>query len=454
MKKKIIDIENKKEYGDKLINDWMTLFQSHSLNNPEYARFTLHTIIGQIFRNIYFRVGARKIDIRTHLLLLQPSGTGKGAGYGISCDFMEKMGRLVAKLTHSTDAGLIGSYQYDPTTKTMEKIDGILKDADFMTMEEANVLFDNVDEHSKKTAIYIQVSCNSIFDTSNEIHKKLLSGDTIKVNPKCSWFLLTYKPNALLETILKTGLIQRFIVVIRDVGFEERKDIINHMFDQLNINTVEDYKEFQQSVFSRLKVVSKYMGGKKKEIKMSNSAKENLRRISLEMSDMILESSLRSREKLEEFIHRFSEHLIRISIHHAILRLSDTVEIIDTAYAKRIMLPIWRRLIAYIEISLIQNAERKMHFNKLVEVTTDAYKTLLKAKEKNIVKKKVWVRRRTLIEECRKGWGDASGLLGFDAAEEYFKEIEKDEKKKNPFAWFEKKKIGPAYYVKMLNNLI
>lgn len=444
----MVSLADKRIYGKELIKDFIKLFTSYSISNRTYARFMLHVIIGQICRNVYFRVGARKIDARIHLLLFQASGTGKGAGYGISTDFMEELGKIVHKITFATDAALIGTVEYDHSTKEMVPVDGLLKDADFLCMEEANIIFDKQTQHTQNTPVYIQVACNPHFDTSSHIEKKLARGEMIKLEPKCSFVLLTYKPVRLLEAIVQTGLIQRFITVIRDVGLEERRMIIRRMFDILNISTVDEYDNFHVSVLDRLKTIKKLYGGHPKQMNFTDDAKENLYRISMEFTDMILDTSTAAKLKLEEFVHRLSENLIRISIHHAILRLSEQVEVKDTAYAKQVMMPVWSNLVAYIEVALIEDEKDRAKFMKYIRDSVDIYKDILRTAKKPIVKDD-WVRRRSLVEKLCPLWNDIS----YTSASKEFKLLEKKENEKDPRAWFVVKKIGSTEYVKLLRDL-
>jgi len=449
-------LTEKKTYGDVLIKDFMKLFLSYSLNNIDYARFTLHTLIGQMLKNVYFRVGARKIDIRTHMLLIQPSGSGKGAGFGIACDFFEELGLIVHKLTEASDAGLVGTIdRYDNYRQEYIINEGLLKDADLVAMEEASTLFDYQSEFSKKNLTYIQIACNPSLDSSSHIEKKLGRGDPIKLHPECSFLLLTYMPDKLMEALVKRGMLQRFVTIIRDIGLEERKHIINLMFDNLNIKSEKSYDELHDSILDRLKIIQKvYSAGNKTiQVDITDDAKENMRAISLEFVDMIQDAAFTARQKLEEFVHRLAELIIRISIHHALLRLSRTpngrclVEVEDTTYAKLYLRPIWKRLIAWIEIALIPDPQERARFHHRINTSIDVYYKILQ--DAKYVKKDVWVRRRTLIEMLAPRLGDISTT----AADQAFSDLEKPETERDPKAWFEWRKYGSVKYVKLLKEL-
>ena len=444
------NLADKKEYGDKLIKDWMSLFSNYSIGNNEYALFTLHCIIGQVCKHVYFRVKARKIDSRIQFLLLQASGSGKGAGYGLSTDIMEALGLRTYKLTQATDPGLIGTQEYNPETKKVEIIDGIMKSADMICFEEASIIFDSTSEHSKNTPIYIRVSCNSIYDSSSKIEKKLGQGKLIKLSPHCSWFLLTYKPDKLMETVAKTGNLQRFITVIREVGLEERKEIINEIFNSINISTEANYLNQYISILERLKRIKAFYGSEPLQIEFTDDAKENLRETSMAMIDLVIDTSSDCRRKLEEFFPRLPEIITRIATHHALFRLSLQVEVEDTSYAKIVMFPIWKRFIAFLEIALIPDNIERTRISRWIAGTVDVYKQVCRSeKVGKILLKDNWIRQRTLVEKCLRFWDDISVTSGM----EFMKSITKKENEKNPRAWFEVKKVGSVQYVRLLKDL-
>lgn len=443
-------------YGDVLIKDFMKLFLSYSLNNVDYARFTLHTLVGQMLKNVHFRVGARKIDIRTHMLLIQPSGSGKGAGFGIACDFFEGLGLTVHKLTEATDAGLVGTIdRWDEKSKEYVINEGLLKDADLIAMEEASTLFDFQSDFSKKNLTYIQIACNPHLDSSSHIEKKLGRGEPIKLHPTCSFMLLTYMPDKLMSALVKRGVLQRFITIIRDIGLEERKFLLNLLFDNINYKSAKEYDKMHLSILNRLDVVKKtFSAGKKNtEVEITDDAKENMRYISEKFLRMIQDATPTAREKLEEFVHRLGEMVVKISIHHALLRLSETssgrclVEVEDTNYAKLYLQPIWRRLICWIEIALIPDPQERARMHRRIKVSIDGYYSLLE--EGKYVREKLWVRRRSLLEFIAPKLRDIS----ITAANQAFSELERKEGEDDPKAWFEMKKYGSVKYVKLLKDI-
>jgi len=126
---------HREDFGDNLINDYLNVFSTYSFKNELYGKISLHVLIGQALKNVYYRMGSRVIDVRVHLLLIKPQGTGKGAGYGFVERMATALGLRFESLTEATDAGLIGSVQYDPIQKKNVLTEGLLKTADIVGME-------------------------------------------------------------------------------------------------------------------------------------------------------------------------------------------------------------------------------------------------------------------------------------------------------------------------------
>ena len=210
-------VVHKDEVGDVLINDYMKVFNTYSFRNESYGRISLHVIIGQaLCRSIYYRIGSRGQDIRVHLLLIKPQGTGKGAGYGCIENIATGVGLSFQNLTESTDAGLVGTSEYDEQTKQKIVVPGLLQTTDIIGMEEASIIFDFNNEFSKKNITYFQITMNALKSKSCEINKRL-GGIDISFKPHASFIFATYPPDKLVDKILKTGFLDRTIPIFEEV---------------------------------------------------------------------------------------------------------------------------------------------------------------------------------------------------------------------------------------------
>ncbi len=449
-----------RQYGKKLIDDFLYLFNCYSIENRAYGRICLHTIIGQVFKNCYFTINARKIDIRFQGQVIQSSGSGKGAGVGIAIRFMEALGLKVYAITKITDAGLIGTIgRFDHKKQKYIIEPGILKDADVIVMEEAGWLYDTNSPHNEDILTYIQICCNALEDKSCLINKKLGPGAIINFKPHASFLLLSYMPEQFMEKLLSKGMIQRFGTVIRDVDYEERLRVLDLYYDGLNVESKETYDELFISIYKRLQLLKTKFGSGQIKMTFTPKAQENLRRISKEMFEMMHDASPKAKPKLKEFTIRLAEMLNKLSCHHALLRYSTQVELEDTQYAKLIYTPIWRTTMAFIEISLIPDPKERARMNGYVATSVDLYKGICNREQNPKIKftdknGAIWVRRETMLERLRLTWSfdDCSKT----AANEIFHSLEREGKQRNPKAWFQTKKIkerGSAKYVKLLKDL-
>jgi len=441
------------DFGDKLIDDYMSVFNNYSFRNDLYGKISLHVILGQALKNVYYRMGSRKIDIRTSLLLIKPQGTGKGAGYGFVEKTAKKVGLNFQSLTESTDAGLVGTLEYDKSTKQSVPVYGLLKDADIIGMEEASVLFDFSNEFSKKNMTYMQITMNSLEDSSCHISKKL-GTEIIEFKPHASFLLMSYPPDKLADKILKTGFVDRMIPVFEDVTIEDRLAVIKQMSENINISTKESFDENFDSVARRLDIIIK----KFQKGDICVSIPDDVHRLLLgvidELAQKILDASPKAREKLEHFISRLYEILLKLSIHHSLLCRRTNLDVSDVIYARITYLPVWINLIISIESLLIISPQERSRRHRIIRTAIDEYDRQIKIKD--FVRDKVWVRRPTILEKLQVRWDNCSlptadnNLRKLEKLPEFeFSKIAKYEKDK----FFERKYFGDVAYLKKIKEI-
>jgi hypothetical protein len=446
------------DFGEKLINDYLALFNSYSFKNELYARISLHVIVGQaLCRCVYYRMGARKIDPRVHLLLIKPQGSGKGAGFGFIEDVATALLMNFQALTESTDAGLAGTTQYDERMKMKVIVPGLLDGADIVGMEEASVIFDFQNEFSKKNMTYMQITMNPLEDKSCRIVKRL--GDTtIDFRPHASFVLTTYPPDKLIDKLMKTGFLDRMIPIFEDVTLADRLAIIRKMSENINISTKESFDEQKESVIKRLKIILDYY--KKSEVCITIPEQIHTLMIKIidEFAMKILDVSPKAREKLEHFITRLYEILLKLAIHHAMFEMRTHLEISDITYARMTYYPIWRNLIISIESLLIISPEERHRLVRTIRTSLDEYDTQIK--QGKFVKDGVWVRRRTMIENLKKLWDNCS----WETADNNLRKLEKlpesmirafgDVMSYEKDKYFESKDIGGSIYLRKIREIV
>lgn len=493
------------EYGDKFINEYLKYFYEYSMKNKEYGLLILHIIIGQALRHIYFRVGARKIDIRMHGLFISPSGTGKGAGFGLFCKLAKDLGLDNQQLTEATDAGLAGTGIRLPDG-SYELIPGLMQEVDTLSMEEASPLFDMQTAFSKKNLTYVQIAQNPLDDASCEIIKRLGSiPDAIRFKPHCSFLFTTYIPDHFKEELVKRGVIQRFTTVMKNPSLEDRMKVLDKAIDKLNIKTEEQYEKQYQTLLEHFKtIINEYqkLGGLDEEetkryqvddeklhritsriaptldkkqqndlckkihqevsrlqkpvwkgfcFDIDDSAKEELKVDMHELVEMIKDTTVIAQEKLAEFVHRIYEILVRLAIHHSIIRLDRCVHSEDILYAKKIFVPIWRDLIYNIEELLVPTTAQRLKTTFIIHRSLDAYKRLIKENDKRYVKQKQWVRRTKILQDLQFIWDNCSRVTANNRLLKLETDVEGDTNKNK---WFLRKKIGNTMYVKLIQDVV
>jgi len=445
--------------GEELIALYQEVFDSYSFKNELYGKISLHVIFGQALHNsVRYEMGSRKIDPRLHLFLIKPQGTGKGAGYDFVDKIAKKVGLDFQSLTESTDAGLIGTLERNANQTVI--VDGLLKTADIIGMEEASVLFDYTSDFSKKNMTYMQITMNPLDGSSCRISKKL-GTELIDFKPHASFILLTYPPDRLVDKLLKTGFIDRVIPIFEDVTLADRLEVIRKMSENIAVSDLKkpskEMEEKEKQLIDSLgKIINKFRN-RKIRIFITDEIKNSLLHTIEEFSMKILDASPKAREKLEHFISRLYETLIKLAIHHALLSGRKNIEMKDVLYARMTYMPIWRNLIISIESLLIISPEERMRRHRTIRTSIEEYDKQIKLNK--FVKDKIWVRRRTMVENLQHLWDNCSmetadnNLYKLEklpkTSYEKFDRIQMYEKDK----FFERKYIGGVAYLKKIKDI-
>jgi len=447
----------KNSIGDAILDDFDVLFGNYSIDNQTYGRIVLHVVLGQaLCQNVYYRVGRRKIDIRVHLLLIKPQATGKGAGFTMCVLLAKALGLEFQKLTKTTDAGLEGTKIYDVTQKKEIIVDGLLKTADIIGMEEASPIFDLTSDFSKMVMTNMQITMNSLFDEDCEISKRL-GTQLIEFKPHASFILTSYPPDKLAEKVTKTGFIDRMIAVFETVTLAERLEIIRKMTEMFNMKSDEQQAN-QEDVIEKIKGIVNFYKKGEYCIEIPEDIHEILLDIIEDFALQVFDASPKAREKLEHFVTRLYELLIKLSIHHALLDLRTKLQLKDILYARMTYMPIWKNLIIQIESLLIIDSSERSRRYKIISSSINEYDRLLK--ENQHVIDKVWLRRSSMLPALQLAWdncslGTASNNLkkiekSIIVSTDKFKRISKlDEKDK----FFETKDIGGFLYIKKIKDI-
>jgi len=372
-------------WGKSLINDYVDLFtKEYSFRNAEYAQISFHVILGQLLKKIFFRQGGRFIDIRTHLLLFQPSGTGKGAGYSLIVKILKELGMNVVSFSESTSAGLIGTYDhFDETQNKWIMKEGELLSADVVAMEEAGTLFDNINQYTSMNMTYMQQTMNSIYDESSKL-EKILGGGKIEKKSHASFLLMSYLPQNIYEVLINRGFLQRMTVLWRNINFDERQLMLDYavqkMINESKIPWTELWNKKREKIYSivkRLQILRDFYGDDMQEIPIDGDAIELAHEYIKQLFDAVGVPSPFIREKIDEFYHRYFEMLLKYAVHYAIINLKDKVEKTDVASAfLDIIRPIWEKNIVFIEYLLTTDYKKAFYYRQFLDSAIIVYTNL------------------------------------------------------------------------------
>lgn len=402
-------LERRKFFGKSLIRKFREQFSTMSWNIPFYAIASFHTILGALpnVRNIRIRVANNAEDCRIHTFLLMESGAGKGGGFSYTNMVASKLGlnfRASGELTNASICGTIGKGENGAEG---EVIPGYLhpnfeggNPIDIFASSEASQIIDIKNSHFDKTTITnLQRAMNRMGTVDNKLEKKLGgSHRIIEFNARASLYFTSYPPEKLFETITKTGLLQRMVVLYVPITLADKETVGTKHAEMLENDTVKDIKEDIDEIVDALKYINEYyrdvfsltITKKAKEILINNIVPEFFKPLRGVQPNTMHE--------LKKFTTRYQVITYKLAWHHAICRLSKKVEVQDMAYAKSVIMPIFNSLIAFMENEF---QPTKFQYTK-TKRERNTIKSIYKDIAKNVGKRRPWVLKSVLISNIEK----------------------------------------------------
>lgn len=420
IRKKFNDIptaEERREYfGDALINKWKYEFENRCWDSPQYAEISFHTLFAQlpsikdkriIYENNYS-------DLRVHLMLFQRSGTGKGRGYNFVIEMAELLNLVCFSADAMTDAVLLGSFVHEEGQREPVRIRGILDPLrmppiSIFIQNEATLIIDSKKtDFSKDFMNYFQKSMNTIGTPDNLIEKTTLQmgGQIIRLQPDASFLFTTYVPEKLLEVVTKTGYLQRMVVLYNTVGFDKRTESWEIMAGITGKKS--EGENYIPDIVDALKHIQEHYRKPENTISMAQDTNEACKNVMRQIYKPLLNVNEAMREHLGDFVPRTYENVIKIAYHHAMCRLSPTVDIVDVGYALKIVRPAWTRMITYMEESDTIIAETLKKWDKFKKDAYRIHNLITVAQEKAGMEADGWVKRETMVKMLSSrthGWG-------------------------------------------------
>lgn len=402
--------DRKKYFGQNLIRMWEQEFNERCWRVPHYNNVSYHVLLGQMpnIRNIKIRIGKGWEDCRIHMILLQESGSGKGGGFSFMNDVSRQVGLNFHTVGSLTNSALIGSIKPTGNNGRTEIVPGALdpryNDGDrvnILASNEASELIDTSGNYLDKTALLgLQKAMNRIHSADNVITKETgIGNQNISFNCTTSLYLTTFKPARLFQTMTKTGFLQRMVVVRNPISMRDKIKVGMKHVQQLG-GPDNGSVDNMPNIVSAIRYIDKFYKGID-ELAITPEAKNALAnkiipQIYVPLHDL---DSLTMHET-KKFTTRYQVMLYKYIWHHAISRLSRKVEIEDVAYAGKKFIPIYKRLLAFMENEFRPDSEERI---RTKTERKDIYNVYNKYADK-IEGKRPWVRMASIIDGLEKEW--------------------------------------------------
>jgi|GEM_PF-4503169 len=402
------EIEKRKYFGSSLINEFKKQFETKCWFVPHFAIISFHVLMGQLpnIKNIKIKIGNNFEDCRVHMLLLQESGSGKGGGFSFVNDIAERLGLNFHSVGDLTNSALAGSMSVDEKGNTDLK-HGILdpryndgEGVNIVASSEASQLIDTRNNYFDKNAILnLQKAMNRMNTADNVISKETgISNEKISFNTDVSLYLTTFKPTRLFQTMTQTGFLQRLVLLYNPITLEDKWKVGKKHLELLGADD-KNHSDIK-NVVGALRYINNFYSGIDR-LKFTEKARKGfLKGVLPYIYKPLIQLETNTRHEVKKFTTRYQVLLYKLAWHHAMTRLSEKIEISDVAYAKKVFLPIFRKLIGFMENEYVVDSRQKLKTDSQSKDIINVYKQF----EEKSDKKKPWIKKIYLTKALMKKW--------------------------------------------------
>ncbi len=367
--------QKKKYFGRNLIDNFCNEFEKKSWNLPFYAKISFHVLLGQLpsIKNMSMNIYGNSEDLRIHMLLLQESGSGKSGGFSFTSKVANEITPPINFVASGdlTNASLVGSIEQRENGTKIER-HGLLSprdeskggNVDILGSSEASQIIDTRNDYFQKNAITnLQKAMNRIGSSDNIVRRDLMTG-TVKYNTDASMYFTTYPPERLMDTITRTGLLQRMVVIHNQIGLSDKMKASMRHLEGLRNDGIEIEID---DIVDAMGIINKVYSDVNK-LKLTDEGYDVLKDTIKNQLYKPLNNGIKptARRELRKFTTRYQNNLFKLAWHSAIARLSKKVELRDAMYARNLMMPIWHNLITFLEDEYIadKGTEHKFRIEK------------------------------------------------------------------------------------------
>lgn len=386
------------------IKKYCECFDNYSYNNELFAKGTLHLIMGRLLvrHKKFLNFGMRTIDPRTSLTFLKPTASGGSSAFDFVKQICDSLGINVRAVDEMTDAALIGTDEITIDEDTGAEIHtpkgGLFgnPEIDVIYIDEGSVLFlKNPPAHSSKARNYIQKVLNPMGSETSKLVKEM-ARVSIQRDPDQSMYVVSFYPETIDSTVIKTGFMQRSLTICKRMNLEDRK--VN-MFRDIDLQGTKTDRTAMNELIESFR---------KTEVFIKNTPTYTFGEGTKELQKSYVDDALNTLIKTSTFLQEegasfiqlyVGRHIPVLSWHSAIMNERSVIETDDIKYAYMgVLRPAFLDVIAWIEekseVKKAGQIEKSQH-----NVIKDLYSKLL-TENKCVIDNK-YVSRADLINELQ-----------------------------------------------------
>lgn len=387
--------------------DFLQAFGRSCFYSEPYAWACFHMLIGAMpnIRRLKIKRGDTWLDPRIHVFYLADSASGKGVGASFVTDVGKKLGLNVYNATDFTDAALIGTIRTtDDGTPVIHK--GLLSgqtrtwneskggedqtNVDILLVSEASkVLNPKPGPNDVGIMNSLQIAMNTVGTSDNMVTKKLAEGPSVSYPTDVTLFLTTFLPISFGDVVLKRGLFQRTLMVVKESNHDERVRITEEFFNSFHTRADDLYHnpvtrevahkttdEIVDMVVQVVKEANRWARDVE-EITVSKHAADRLSKLVRGFQDKVKGLSPFLQAKMHEFVTRLAGHLVKLAAHVAILNQSTTIEEEHIVALEKLHAPArFEELITYLSNNVEEPKEFTARMNRELRCLFSSHKAL------------------------------------------------------------------------------
>ena len=386
-----------------LMDGELPAMEGEEEETPDYSKLAQ----SDLYLPLILRFHGNYYDLRTHANYIQDSGTGKSEANTQVMAVGTVLGLDIKKITITTDAGLIGDNENQA---------GVLTKSEIIMVDEAQEFYADSSKLSKDKAKVRDVlnEAMNVAGTYMSVITKELKHEDYQVYPLSSFILTSYETENMFALAQSTGFFQRSLTYNRELDYEEymlmqnlhtrgmyldpktkkertytRKmkqtdeDIVFPYFTKIKkfLSTIGTNKVIRTVIPDKTSIEGAkfYIPVRLIELTSEDNMKlrdltiQSVLRFSTFYEDLVEGLSDEIKKYTKTFFSRMKGHMLRLSLHHAIMNFRVIPTTKDYTYGQIHAQTYMRNIVEWVERwsekdhSISEEAEqREKHDNEFV----------------------------------------------------------------------------------------